>query len=153
MSYRSAGLAWDDLIDRSYDAHVPRTKSRPLPAGDVSIDVACLYIAVQALATVVLVQVLLPGQMMYAMIVGAAVFIPYPFLKRFTASVQGFGAVLIAIGVLQGWAACVSSPVFKQVELGDGDGDRDGWMAFLGEIWRSKGVVGRILGMEICFEL
>jgi 4-hydroxybenzoate polyprenyltransferase len=42
MSYRSAGLAWNDLIDRSFDGKVAWTKTRPLPAGDVSVDVGIL---------------------------------------------------------------------------------------------------------------
>ncbi len=40
MSYRCAGLAWDDLIDRGYDGQVKRTKNHPLRAGDISVDLA-----------------------------------------------------------------------------------------------------------------
>jgi 4-hydroxybenzoate polyprenyltransferase len=72
------------LIDRSFDAKVARTKMQPLPAGDVSIDIACLYVAMQSFVTLVLIDLLLPGHLIGATLVGAAVFIPYPFPKRFT---------------------------------------------------------------------
>ncbi len=84
MSYCSAGLAWDDLIDRWYDARVERSKQRPLPAGDISVDLACLYIAVQSAVTWLLVDGLLGEQVLRVTLLGTAIFIPYPFLKRVT---------------------------------------------------------------------
>lgn len=149
MSYRSAGLAWDDLIDRSFDAKVARTKMRPLPAGDVSIDIACLYIAVQSFMTLVLTELLLPGHLMKATLVGAAVFIPYPFLKRFTSLTQFFGAFLIAIGILQGWSACVSSPLAARIGLAHGCD----WNGFAGLVSQSRDELSALLIMEFFFEL
>jgi 4-hydroxybenzoate polyprenyltransferase len=149
MSYRSAGLAWDDLIDRSFDAKAARTKMRPLPAGDVSIDIACLYIAVQSFVTLVLIDLLLPGHLMKATLVGAAVFIPYPFLKRFTSLTQFFGAFLIAIGVLQGWAVCSSSPLAAQIGLEYGHN----WNGFASLLLQSRDELPALLIMELLFEL
>src|ERR1700736_6186131 len=34
---RGAGCTWNDLVDRDIDARVERTRSRPIPAGDVSV--------------------------------------------------------------------------------------------------------------------
>jgi 4-hydroxybenzoate polyprenyltransferase len=149
MSYRSAGLAWDDLIDRSFDGKVARTKIRPLPAGDVSVDVACLYIAVQSFATMVLIDVLLPGHLTKATLIGAAIFIPYPFFKRFTSLTQFGGAFLIAVGVLQGWAACASSPLAAQIGLDYGDD----WSGFTSQFLESYDVLAALLVTETLFEL
>jgi 4-hydroxybenzoate polyprenyltransferase len=149
MSYRSAGLAWDDLIDRSFDGRVARTKTRPLPAGDVSVDIACLYIAVQSLATVLLVDGLLPGHMMRATLIGTAVFIPYPFFKRFTSLTQVGGALLIAIGVLQGWAACASSPIATRI----GQEYEDDWTGFASLVWERWDVLAPLFVAETLFEL
>jgi 4-hydroxybenzoate polyprenyltransferase len=149
MSYRSAGLAWDDLIDRSFDGKVVRTKTRPLPAGDVSVDIACLYIAVQALATILLVNALLPGHMLKATLIGSAVFIPYPFFKRFTSLTQFGGAVLIAIGVLQGWAACASSPIAARI----GQEYTDDWTGFMRLVAEKLDVLAPLFVMETLFEL
>jgi 4-hydroxybenzoate polyprenyltransferase len=149
MSYRSAGLAWDDLIDRSFDGKVARTKIRPLPAGDVSVDIACLYIAVQSFATMVLIDVLLPGHLTKATLIGAALFIPYPFFKRFTSLTQFGGALLIAIGVLQGWAACASSPLAAQIGLNYGHD----WSGFASQFLESYDVLAALLVTETLFEL
>jgi 4-hydroxybenzoate polyprenyltransferase len=149
MSYRSAGLAWDDLIDRSFDAKVARTKMRPLPAGDVSVDIACLYITVQSFTTLVLIDLLLPGHLMKATLVGAAIFIPYPFLKRFTSLTQFFGASLIAIGTLQGWAVCISSPLAARIGLEHGHD----WNGFASLLLQSRDELPALLIMEILFEL
>ncbi|EFP80492.1 uncharacterized protein PGTG_06448 [Puccinia graminis f. sp. tritici CRL 75-36-700-3] len=82
LSYRAAGLAWDDLIDRDFDAQVTRSMTRPLPAGDISarqsrrpfkdsyaeaakskclvvlVDGALLYIIFQIGCTIILLQAL-----------------------------------------------------------------------------------------------
>ena len=149
MSYRSAGLAWDDLIDRSFDGQVTRTKIRPLPAGDVSVDVACLYIAVQSFVTVVLTNALLPGHLIEAIFVGGALIIPYPFMKRFTSFTQFGGALLIANGVIQGWAACASSPLAGRI----GETYGGGWIVFGNVLWRNRGEVSSLLILEVLFEM
>lgn len=66
MFHRSAGLAWDDLLDRWYDVRVKRTKRRPLPAGDIAIDLACLFIAVESAVTWLLIDVLLEEQALHS---------------------------------------------------------------------------------------
>lgn len=149
MSYRSAGLAWDDLIDRWYDARVERTKHRPLPAGDISVDMACLYIAVQSAVTWLLIDCLLGEQVLRVTLVGTAIFIPYPFLKRFTNLTQFVGAVLIAMGVFQGWAAFAYSDVAMAAGLGGGRG----WKGLVNGLLTYRWVVGLLLVAEFAFEL
>ncbi len=46
---RGAGCTWNDITDRDLDARVERTRSRPLPAGQVSVAQAFAFLVLQAL--------------------------------------------------------------------------------------------------------
>src|SRR5262249_25003895 len=37
VAMRGAGCTWNDIVDRKVDAQVERTRSRPLPAGEVKL--------------------------------------------------------------------------------------------------------------------
>src|ERR1700680_2590972 len=54
---RGAGRTWKDIPDRDLDALVERTRSRPIPAGQVSVPQAVAFLVAQALiGLVVLLQ-------------------------------------------------------------------------------------------------
>src|SRR6266436_5279821 len=46
---RGAGCTWNDITDRDLDAMVERTRSRPIPAGQVSVKQALVFLVAQAL--------------------------------------------------------------------------------------------------------
>src|SRR6201995_5989756 len=46
---RCAGCTWHDITDRKLDALVERTRSRPRPAGQVSVAQAIAFLVVQSL--------------------------------------------------------------------------------------------------------
>ena len=46
---RGAGCTWNDLVDRDIDARVERTRSRPIPSGQVSVKAAVVFLVAQAL--------------------------------------------------------------------------------------------------------
>src|SRR6202030_74563 len=46
---RGAGCTWDDIVDRDLDGRVERTRSRPIPSGQVSVRQAAAFLIVQAL--------------------------------------------------------------------------------------------------------
>src|SRR6476661_9144062 len=46
---RGAGCTWNDITDRDLDARVERTRSRPIPAGQVSMTQALMFLLAQAL--------------------------------------------------------------------------------------------------------
>src|ERR1041385_1381523 len=57
FAMRGAGCTWNDITDRDLDAMVERTRSRPIPAGDVSVAQAAGFLVLQALiGLVVLLQ-------------------------------------------------------------------------------------------------
>src|SRR4029077_14625996 len=49
FAMRGAGCTWNDITDRDLDALVERTRSRPIPAGQVSVPQAAVWLVVQAL--------------------------------------------------------------------------------------------------------
>src|SRR6478735_6853305 len=49
FAMRGAGCTWNDLLDRDLDAQVARTRSRPIPSGQVSARAAAPFLVLQAL--------------------------------------------------------------------------------------------------------
>ena len=101
---RGAGCTWNDLVDRDIDARVERTRSRPIPSGQISVRAAIVFLVLQALAgLLVLVQF-----NRFALGVGVAslgVVAIYPFMKRVTYWPQIFLGLAFSWGALMGWAA------------------------------------------------
>src|SRR5712671_5084840 len=100
---RGAGCTWNDLVDRDIDGRVERTRSRPIPSGQVSVKAAVVFLVLQALVgLLVLVQF-----NRFAIGVGVAslgVVAIYPFMKRFTYWPQIFLGLAFSWGALMGWA-------------------------------------------------
>jgi 4-hydroxybenzoate polyprenyltransferase len=44
FAMRGAGCTWNDITDRDLDALVERTRSRPIPAGQVSVPQAAVFL-------------------------------------------------------------------------------------------------------------
>jgi 4-hydroxybenzoate polyprenyltransferase len=79
---RSAGCAINDFADRNFDAHVKRTRDRPLATGQLDPIEAlalCMSLGLIALGLVLTLDKL--TQLMA--IVGAVLLMTYPFMKRF----------------------------------------------------------------------
>ncbi|MDO5621165.1 MAG: 4-hydroxybenzoate octaprenyltransferase [Paracoccus sp. (in: a-proteobacteria)] len=104
VTMRGAGCTWNDITDRDFDAQVARTRSRPLPSGQVTLRGAYIWLAVQ---TVVGLAVLLTmGRA--AVVMGALSLGPlliYPFAKRFTWWPQIFLGIAFNWGVLLAYVA------------------------------------------------
>ena len=101
---RGAGCTWNDITDRGYDAQVARTRSRPIPAGEVSVTQAAIWMCIQAL---VAFAILLTFNMA-AIVLGIAslaLVAIYPFAKRFTWWPQVFLGLAFNWGALLAWTA------------------------------------------------
>src|SRR5579864_3046203 len=46
---RGAGCTWNDITDRDLDGRVEHTRSRPIPAGQLSVTQAVIFMVLQAL--------------------------------------------------------------------------------------------------------
>ena len=101
---RSAGCAINDFADRDYDAHVERTRSRPLAAGEIRPREALVLAAVLAAAAFVLVLFLNWFAILLSF-AGLAVAAAYPFTKRFFALPQLVLGIAFGFGIPMAYAA------------------------------------------------
>ena len=101
---RSAGCAMNDYADRKFDAHVERTRHRPLAAGEIAPREALAVAAVLALTAFCFVLFLntLAIQLSFAAVAIAAV---YPYTKRFLHLPQAFLGVAFGFGIPMAYAA------------------------------------------------
>jgi 4-hydroxybenzoate polyprenyltransferase len=100
---RGAGCTWNDITDRDLDALVERTRSRPIPAGQVSVPQALAFLVVQALVGL---AVLLQFNR-FAVATGIAsllIVAVYPFMKRITWWPQIVLGLAFSWGALMGFA-------------------------------------------------
>jgi 4-hydroxybenzoate polyprenyltransferase len=105
---RGAGCTWNDMTDRDFDAAVARTKSRPIPSGQVTPKQAFVWLVVQSL----LAFCILLTFDWSAIALGIASLIPvaiYPFAKRFTWWPQVFLGIAFNWGALLAWTAHTGS--------------------------------------------
>jgi len=101
---RSAGCVINDYADRDFDAHVARTRERPLAAGKVSPREALLLAAGLALLAFLLVLPLgklVIGLSFVALFLAAS----YPFTKRFFAIPQAYLGIAFGFGIPMSYAA------------------------------------------------
>ncbi len=104
FAMRGAGCTWNDIVDRDLDARVERTRSRPIPSGQVSVAAAAAFLVLQALVGLAVLLQLNP----FTIVVGLAsllVVAVYPFMKRVTYWPQIGLGFAFSWGALMGWPA------------------------------------------------
>ena len=105
---RGAGCTWNDISDRNIDGLVERTKSRPIPSGQVSTKQAAIWMIIQAgFAFCILLTF-----NNFTIFLGILALVPvaiYPFAKRFIWWPQVFLGIAFNWGALLGWAAHTES--------------------------------------------
>ncbi|MFL6733437.1 MAG: 4-hydroxybenzoate octaprenyltransferase [Sphingomicrobium sp.] len=105
---RSAGCAYNDIVDRDLDVQVERTRLRPLASGRVSLRAAwVLTILLCLLGLVVLLQLTLAAQLIALGSIGLVA--AYPFMKRITWWPQAWLGLVFSWGALVGWPAVTGS--------------------------------------------
>ena len=104
FAMRGAGCTWNDIVDRDLDARVERTRSRPIPSGQVSVTAAAVFLVLQALVGLaVLLQ--FNRFTVYVGFASLAVVAVYPFMKRITYWPQIVLGLAFSWGALMGWPA------------------------------------------------
>jgi 4-hydroxybenzoate polyprenyltransferase len=101
---RGAGCTWNDIVDRDLDGRVERTRSRPIPSGQVSVARAAAFLIAQALVGLA-VLLTFNGFAIVTGIASLAVVAVYPFMKRITYWPQSVLGLAFSWGALMGWAA------------------------------------------------
>jgi 4-hydroxybenzoate polyprenyltransferase len=104
FAMRGAGCTWNDLVDRDLDGLVERTRSRPIPSGQVSVAQATAFMVAQALIGL-LVLIQFNRFTIIAGLVSLLVVVIYPFMKRITYWPQIFLGLAFSWGALMGWPA------------------------------------------------
>ena len=114
---RSSAMAFNRIADRALDAENPRTKSRDIPAGRVSVASAAAFCALSAAVFVFAAWRLSPLCFMLSP-VALAIVLGYSYTKRVTAlshAVLGLGLAIAPVGA---WIAVTGRFAAVPVALG-----------------------------------
>jgi 4-hydroxybenzoate polyprenyltransferase len=101
---RGAGCTWNDITDRNIDGSVERTRSRPIPSGQVTVAGAITWMCTQSLLAFAILLTFAPA----AILLGILALVPvciYPFAKRFTWWPQIFLGLAFNWGAMLAWTA------------------------------------------------
>ncbi|MDB5474189.1 MAG: 4-hydroxybenzoate octaprenyltransferase [Devosia sp.] len=101
---RGAGCTFNDIVDRDIYMKVTRTRSRPIPSGQVTARGALVFMVAQALlASVILFQ--FNRFTVWAGVASLVLVAIYPFMKRITWWPQAFLGLAFSYGALVGWSS------------------------------------------------
>jgi len=104
VTARSAAMGFNRLVDARFDARNPRTASRELPTGRMSLTEARLFVGVSSALFVISAAPLGPVCLALSPVALAIVFW-YSLAKRFTAYTQAFLGLAMAVAPVGGWIA------------------------------------------------
>ncbi len=113
---RGAGCTWNDVTDRDIDGSVARTRSRPIPSGQVTVRGALVWMSAQVAASAAILFTFNWA----AVGLGVLALLPvalYPFAKRFTWWPQAFLGIAFNWGALLVWTAQTGSLAWAPVLL------------------------------------
>ncbi|MBB6049087.1 UbiA-like polyprenyltransferase [Armatimonas rosea] len=114
---RSAAMAFNRLVDRDYDAKNPRTASRALPAGLVSVGFVKGFTALTSLLLVVAAWQLNPLALALSPVALGVVFL-YSYTKRFTHWCHAFLGLALAVAPVGAWVAVRGDLTLVPLALG-----------------------------------
>ncbi|MEM8572418.1 MAG: 4-hydroxybenzoate octaprenyltransferase [Pseudomonadota bacterium] len=101
---RGAGCTWNDYTDRHFDAAVARTRSRPLPSGQITPKAALVWMCLQAILAFGILLTFPLSAILFGL-GSLAVVCLYPFAKRFTWWPQVFLGLAFNWGIPLAWLA------------------------------------------------
>ncbi len=113
---RGAGCTLNDIVDRDIDAEVARTRSRPIPSGQVTVRQAfTLLVSLSVIGLFILLQF---NRFTIGLGASSLVIVAiYPFMKRLTYWPQAFLGLAFNWGALVGWSAVQGSLSWPPVLL------------------------------------
>ena len=100
---RGAGCTFNDIVDRDIDDKVARTRSRPIPSGQVTTRQAAGFLIGQAVLGLVILLQFNRFTVMLG-VASLALIAIYPFMKRVTWWPQAFLGLAFSYGALMGWS-------------------------------------------------
>jgi len=103
---RAAGCAFNDIVDRDFDAQVARTAMRPIPAGLISVKQAWIFLVGCSLVSF-LILICLGWTAILLGVLSLGLVAAYPFMKRITWWPQAWLGLTFNWGAPLGYAAAV----------------------------------------------
>ncbi len=103
---RSAGCVINDIFDRKFDAHVERTKERPLASGQLSCTEGLILLTLLSFLSLILLLQLNILAIMIG-IIAAIIAFSYPLMKRITHFPQIVLGIAFSMGVPMAFAASI----------------------------------------------
>ena len=103
-SGRSFAMSINRIIDKDIDLKNPRTKSREIPQGKITLNQAVLF-SVISLLVFIYATLQLPKICLLLLPIAAIWFYIYPFTKRFTSLSHLWLGIALGASVLAGWLA------------------------------------------------
>ncbi|RDB21485.1 4-hydroxybenzoate polyprenyltransferase, mitochondrial [Hypsizygus marmoreus] len=104
-----AGCVWNDILDRSFDAQVARTKYRPVASGKINVFGAAMFLSMHLFLMLSLIWKV----NRFAWTIGLLAVFPltgiYPLMKRVTYWPQAWLGIAINIGITMSWACTTGS--------------------------------------------
>ncbi|WP_108485174.1 4-hydroxybenzoate octaprenyltransferase [Oceaniglobus ichthyenteri] len=113
---RGAGCTWNDITDRNIDGSVERTRSRPIPSGQVSVRAALIWLIAQSLIAFGILLTFNTAAILLG--IGSLGLVAiYPFAKRFTWWPQVFLGLAFNWGALLAFTAHTGAVMFPALLL------------------------------------
>lgn len=116
VAMRGAGCTFNDIVDAEIDGRVARTRSRPIPSGQVSRLNAAIFLMIQLLAGF-LVLIQFNWTTIWLGIASLGLVAVYPFMKRVTWWPQLFLGLAFSWGAILGWTAQAGAPGWPSLVL------------------------------------
>jgi 4-hydroxybenzoate polyprenyltransferase len=113
---RGAGCTLNDIVDRDFDGKVERTALRPIPSGQVSLRSAAIFLALQCLAGLAILEQF-NWFTVFLGVASLAIVAVYPFMKRITYWPQAVLGLAFNWGALVGWSAVTGSLAWPSLLL------------------------------------
>ena len=101
---RSAGCIFNDIVDKDFDKKVKRTKTRPIPAGRITVKLSLVYVLILCILSFL---ILLQFNLFTILLGVGSMFLAfsYPFMKRITYWPQLFLGITFNWGIIMAWSA------------------------------------------------
>lgn len=116
---RSAAMAFNRLVDRDIDAQNPRTQSRHLPAGLISVQAVFLFTLLTSLAFIASTLLFLPNRWPLYLSVPVLLFLlGYSYAKRFTIWCHYWLSAALMLSPIAAWIAIRGSLSIEPLLLG-----------------------------------
>lgn len=116
---RSAAMAFNRLVDRAIDARNPRTATRHLPSGQLSVQSVVIFTAVSAVLFVVSTLVFLPHKWPLILSVPVLLWLlGYSYAKRFTSLAHFWLGAALMLAPIAAWIAIRDDIAWPPLFLG-----------------------------------